>query len=595
MFSYRAGGFTVITDAPLTAYRTPSGSIAVHLTSRSASTEYLEEFSTLPGLDLELAPDAVVGVKLYDEGGRIVFAPAAYLLQVSNGGDLAVALKMMEAMGLGFGLGAEVLSAGIEARLLARVLVACDRAALGLGVVASIVNEHRGWILSRFGEQGRSFLRVVDGVNSVVAFYGIARLAMAAPKLVLQLRGSFGNVLSKAKSIDGWTPEETQALQRVREPMEQLLRELDEIQASQGPGASGATQTPAGAKVIPLDSARKPGTTPESAARPVAVPDEQPLAMTGTGDRVAPIRRQVGQGSGGPVASVERGPDNGVEPRMAPPSSHTGPAASSNGGNRPAGTTSPRQEAPRLTVIPGGIPIEENLSAEEYAARRFLELERGASRRIPGTRQELEAIRPRLEQRPPDVTQQETLWADYVKYYDTRLEELGAYEKGLLKKPPQNPIPWEAYQFFKTNVNRGYAFENRITELMARDAKLPFEQRVLIREVRNFRLDRRVGIFKKGFENVLYVDHMVVDLDSLGPGKAPRAECYSEKSPTFNQMSNEEVADLVNEHITELQMKYGGSIEVRRPGPRSLGGKWRSPSCTLCMMRKRRAEEWMWS
>jgi hypothetical protein len=66
---------------------------------------------------------------------------------------------MVEAGALGLSLGAGVLAeTGVEAGVAARVLTACDKVAVAMGVVTSLVLEHRGWLLERFGEGGRGLV-----------------------------------------------------------------------------------------------------------------------------------------------------------------------------------------------------------------------------------------------------------------------------------------------------------------------------------------------------------------------------------------------------------------------------------------------------
>ena len=184
----------MLASTPLSARWRADGKIEVWLNSRMFLPEYAQDARTLPGQGMVLDASEVVCVTLYDEGGKEVFVPALYLLQLANAGDHHAWMKALEVAGLGLGggLGAGALmEGGVEATALARVLGWCDGAAVGLGVATSVLDEHRGWILSRFGEQGRAFLRDADRVNSAVALYGMARLTMALPKLLLGLRTSY--------------------------------------------------------------------------------------------------------------------------------------------------------------------------------------------------------------------------------------------------------------------------------------------------------------------------------------------------------------------------------------------------------------------
>jgi hypothetical protein len=77
-FPYRASGVTVLDSTPLSAHWLPDGRIDVQLNSRIYRTQYQEDWRTLPGLHLTLEPDEVVGVTMYDEGGRTLYVPALF-------------------------------------------------------------------------------------------------------------------------------------------------------------------------------------------------------------------------------------------------------------------------------------------------------------------------------------------------------------------------------------------------------------------------------------------------------------------------------------------------------------------------------------
>ena len=567
---YQETGFTVLNSTPLTARWRADGKIEVWLNSRVAHTEYKQEARTLPGLHLLLDADEVVCVTLYDEGGQEVYVPALYLLQLANADDHHFWMKGVEAAGLGLGGGlgtGALMAGGVEATALARVLGWCDGAAMVLGVTTSLLNEHRGWILSRFGEQGRDFLRNADRVNSAAALYGMARVLMVAPALLLKLRTSYLNVLSRNNALEGLTSEEGSRLKSLKGSLDDFFRKVDEVQARRAGGgatATGDASTQAGAKVIPLDSVRKPGRTPGRGAQPVPA-QEEPLAATGTGGKLVPIRRQL-PGNGSTVAIRKPGPDKGVEPRASVSAPTTPTSASSqpsSAGERPTRKPEARKQAPRFSVLQGGLAARE-LTGEEYTTLKLLDLEREASRRLSGTTAELNQLRPSRARPPPDVTSDDPFWKKYVAYFDNRLAELDAYDKGRLATRSENPIPWKDFSFFKRNVERGFALENRVVAALESEQALPMEQHDLTKEMQDPRIDRRVGIAKDDYENVLYVDQLVTGKDSLT--QKPLAECFSNKSRDFRQLSAEEAATIALKDFKELQMKYSGRIKVRRPG-----------------------------
>src|SRR4029079_13153441 len=109
-----------------------------------------------------------------DEGGKTVYVPAIYLLQLGNQEDSKVLSMSGEAFvtGLTLGFGGEAVAGGElateeGAKLTGRALWAAraakaaqwgDRIA-GAGAAAStLINDHRGWILEKFGEDGQKFL-----------------------------------------------------------------------------------------------------------------------------------------------------------------------------------------------------------------------------------------------------------------------------------------------------------------------------------------------------------------------------------------------------------------------------------------------------
>ncbi|HLL55857.1 MAG TPA: hypothetical protein VK447_20005, partial [Myxococcaceae bacterium] len=75
-----------------------------------------------------------------------------------------------------------------------------------------------------------------------------------------------------------------------------------------------------------------------------------------------------------------------------------------------------------------------------------------------------------------------------------------------------------------------------------------------------------VGVYKEGHENTLYVDFLGVDMATVGPGKTARGACISTKSHAFDAMTVEEARAIARADFAELQTKYGGILEVRRPG-----------------------------
>jgi hypothetical protein len=305
VFPYEAMGMTK-GGAPLTARLREDGKIGLSLTPRSFENKYRAEAATLYGLHYELEPDELVGVKLYDEGGGRVYVPALYLLLLSHEDSARVAWKMVEAGALGLSLGAGVLAeTGVEAGVAARVLIACDRAAVAMGVVTSLLLEHRGWLLERFGEGGRGFVYGLEVFHSALAVYGIARLGVAAPALVRGMRELYQGFLQRAQAqrhLGGLTREEAARVGQLQQQMEGMLQELESM------GEAGKVTPPGGvgANVIPLERARRGVRAPGPEVPPGATEEQVPLAATGTDARLLPIERKAAMGQEAPVANLRR-------------------------------------------------------------------------------------------------------------------------------------------------------------------------------------------------------------------------------------------------------------------------------------------------
>ena len=205
------------------------------------------------------------------------------------------------------------------------------------------------------------------------------------------------------------------------------------------------------------------------------------------------------------------------------------------------------------------------MSEEEYAALKLAELEKAETTRLIGTPKQLKDLRPSKARPPPGIAEDDALWQKYVDYYDERLDEFDAYDAGSLVERPENPLDFAKYNLFKSTVARGIEFENKVMELLVRESKLPLEQRTLTKAIHNVRIDQRVGILKDGYGNVLYVDQLVVDLDSLVRDK-PLIECFSNKSRNFKHMTTDEIKAIVVKDLQELIEKYSGPLQIRRPG-----------------------------
>ncbi|MEU6667870.1 DUF4157 domain-containing protein [Streptomyces sp. NPDC046727] len=275
VFPFRAPGFTVLDDAPISAQRRPGGRIRVHMPNRVLGTAmFRAETRTLP-VDtfiggIELPENEIVGVRLYDLGGVLVYRPALILVELSNETTTTVLTKLAEAVGIGLTLGAgSLVGLGVEATMAARVLLWADRAAFVLGTLTSVIKEHRGEILARFGDTGREFLQYVDYVHSATAIYGFARVALSLGQLVNGLRTAYNN-LRTAAGREGATGGLAGDLTA---NTEELLRKAEDIQGAK------ASAAPRGS--------RPGGTEPPTPRLPAAV-EESPLAKVRAAEEFYP-------------------------------------------------------------------------------------------------------------------------------------------------------------------------------------------------------------------------------------------------------------------------------------------------------------------
>ncbi|MFJ4245036.1 DUF4157 domain-containing protein [Streptomyces iakyrus] len=272
IFPFRLPGFTVYDSAPISAERRPGGRIRVHMPTRVLGTAtFRADTGTLPAdtfiNGIELPETEIVGVRMYDLGGAVVYRPALFLVELSNETSTTVLSKMAEAIGIGLTLGAgSLVGLGVEATMAARVLLWADRAAFVLGTLTSVIKEHRGEILAHFGDTGREFLRYVDFVQSATAIYGFARVALSLGQLVDGLRIAYGNLRTAAKaSKESGTGGVTGELTR---STDELLRQADGIQGAKV-GATTAPPTTAPAPTPVPPGFGPDGRAPRAGARRV--------------------------------------------------------------------------------------------------------------------------------------------------------------------------------------------------------------------------------------------------------------------------------------------------------------------------------------
>ncbi len=186
-----------------------------------------------------------------------------------------------------------------------------------------------------------------------------------------------------------------------------------------------------------------------------------------------------------------------------------------------------------------------------------------ASPRQTAVLADLARLRPSLDRPPSGVSTREGVWREYVTYWERRFVELSGPEARSSRIPP--PLTWEGYSVFRMRFKHALAFERDFAGLLRREADRPRRERQFLREMERPRVDENVGLGHKDSTSRTYVDQLVVDEATLRQG-TPRVESYSVKQRDFTRMDPNDIADQVRADAREAAAKYGGSIEVRRPG-----------------------------
>ena len=272
IFPYRLPGITVMNDALIMAERRPNNRIWVKQPTRTLGMSvYREETRTLP-VDvfiggIELPEDEIVGVRMYDLGGGIVYRPALFLVQLANETDTTSLTKVVEIAGLGLTLGVGTVGAlGVRAGLAARVLLMADRVALVLGTAASILHEHRGEIISAFPNNGPRMVRALEMIQSATAIYGFARVAVELPQLVNGLRRAYVGWQTERAVAQGLSSAERDAALAIDGAVNETLENAESINAAREPHSVDAAAAP------PTTETPTPAPTPEGTPAPTPTP-----------------------------------------------------------------------------------------------------------------------------------------------------------------------------------------------------------------------------------------------------------------------------------------------------------------------------------
>jgi len=221
--------------------------------------------------------------------------------------------------------------------------------------------------------------------------------------------------------------------------------------------------------------------------------------------------------------------------------------------------------------------LAEGMSLEEAAVleARLAEaeaLESGA--RLPGRLEELARHRPSVHQPPPGVVTNSGRWLDYVTYWERRYEELA----GTRPRPPgalpaKPPLAWNSYDTFLGRFHRAMEFQRDVARVLKQEVGLSKGARQWLRGLEQPLVMENVGLAHEGRATLTYVDQLVVDEASLRPGQRPAVHSFSNKQRDFSSLNRQELEKQLGADVKEALTKYGGMVEVRRPGHPLFGRK----------------------
>jgi hypothetical protein len=226
------------------------------------------------------------------------------------------------------------------------------------------------------------------------------------------------------------------------------------------------------------------------------------------------------------------------------------------------------QKGARERGLAGGA-LAQGLSVEETAAleARLAEeeaLEGGA--RHPAKLEVLRKYRPVVGEPPGGVTESNARWVDYVAYWEERYEELAARKRAPDAVGVKPPLTWEGYAAFIGRFQRALEFQRQVARTMRAEAGLAREERRLLGGMEAPLVEENVGLAHGERAALTYVDQLVVDKASLGAGKTPRVHSLSNKQRDFMSLSEEVAVKQFKADVLEASKKYGGTVQVRRPG-----------------------------
>lgn len=207
-------------------------------------------------------------------------------------------------------------------------------------------------------------------------------------------------------------------------------------------------------------------------------------------------------------------------------------------------------------------------SEAEALEARLMEAEAVSTEaRHPAALTELARFRPSLESPPTGTAPGDTLWRNYVSYWERRYAELAEQRPPPpAQEPPKPPLLWKGYREMHSTVQRGVEFQRSFHQFLRQELELSETARRLLRGMKKPLLAENVGLRRAGGTAITFTDQLVVDEATLQPGNKVRVETFSNKSHDFRGMTPDEIVEQAVADAREARTKYGGTVQIRRPG-----------------------------
>jgi hypothetical protein len=204
----------------------------------------------------------------------------------------------------------------------------------------------------------------------------------------------------------------------------------------------------------------------------------------------------------------------------------------------------------------------------ELLEARLLEAETASTEaRHPAALAELTRFRPSLESPPAGTAAGDTQWRNYVAYWERRYAELaGQSPPPTGQEVPKPPLLWMGYREMRSTVQRGFEFQREVFRLLRQELDLPEAARRLLRGMKKPLLAENVGLRRPDSTSLTFADQVAVDEATLQPVAKARVETFSNKSRDFRGMTEDEIVEQALVDAREARTKYGGTVQIRRPG-----------------------------